>query len=291
MHLILGAQQPEETNHTPCRPRRKAPGRRPHSQKHSCCKQEEWHPRRGEGMHHGGKHAFPPGVHLLDKVVAMPVGVQHNGFVEVPQLQFLDKVLTTAAMAVGTGISAVLTPFFALRQFMLTLSFIFRSPRWCRVLCPRFSRLRNNHDNHDNPSRSPQECPFCCLCHLSKQRCWRRNGSRSFLRHERLSVAMALAESQHHTSRGQKMARAGEGDLEMHYTATFRTHPPPQAPCTVQWTWMTCPAAGGSRPDRLSDVGPQERVQRRTVEQTIDAVPSLPTLDVLARDGGGPHLH
>ena len=28
------------------------------------------------------------------------------------------------------------------------------------------------------------------------------------LRHERQSIAMALAESQHHTSRGQKMARA-----------------------------------------------------------------------------------
>ena len=31
------------------------------------------------------------------------------------------------------------------------------------------------------------------------------------------------------------------------------------------------PAARGSRPDRLSDVsGPQERVQRRTVEQIVD---------------------
>ena len=34
---------------------------------------------------------------------------------------------------------------------------------------------------------------------------------RQWLRHERLSVAMALAESQHHTSRGQKTARAGRG--------------------------------------------------------------------------------
>ena len=39
---------------------------------------------------------------------------------------------------------------------------------------------------------------------------WQRR-LRQWLRHERLSVAMALAESQHHTSRGQKTARAGRG--------------------------------------------------------------------------------
>ena len=39
------------------------------------------------------------------------------------------------------------------------------------------------------------------------------------------------------------------------------------------------PLARGSRPDRLLDVsGPQERVQRHTVDQTLDAV--SPTLDV-----------
>ena len=41
------------------------------------------------------------------------------------------------------------------------------------------------------------------------------------------------------------------------------------------------PAVGGSRSDRVSDVsGPQERVQRRIAQQTIDAVP-LPMLDAL----------
>ena len=40
------------------------------------------------------------------------------------------------------------------------------------------------------------------------------------------------------------------------------------------------PAARGSRPDRLLDVsGPQERVQRRTVEQIVDPVPEVPLLD------------
>ena len=44
----------------------------------------------------------------------------------------------------------------------------------------------------------------------------RQRRLRQFLRHERLSVAIALAESQHHTSRGQKMARAGEEGHEEH---------------------------------------------------------------------------
>ena len=38
--------------------------------------------------------------------------------------------------------------------------------------------------------------------------------------------------------------------------------------------------AAGSRPDRLAGVRPQEQVQRHTVDQTVDAVPGLPTLDV-----------
>ena len=46
------------------------------------------------------------------------------------------------------------------------------------------------------------------------------------------------------------MARAREGDLEMHHTATFRTH----LPCTIQWTWMTClpPGAHGLTGSRRS---------------------------------------
>ena len=37
---------------------------------------------------------------------------------------------------------------------------------------------------------------------------------------------------------------------------------------------------GGTRPDRLYEVRPQERVQRRTVEQIVDNSLFLPTLDV-----------
>ena len=77
------------------------------------------------------------------------------------------------------------------------------------------------------------------------------------------------------------MARAGEEDLELHYTAELRTHPPFQAAGTVHFAMDVddVPAALGSRPDRLSEVRPQERVQLRTVQQIVDLVPLLPTLD------------
>ena len=57
----------------------------------------------------------------------------------------------------------------------------------------------------------------------------RRRGRRlrAALRHERQSIAMALAESQHHTSRGQKKARAGEEGHRNEYEAPRRQKPPP----------------------------------------------------------------
>ena len=42
----------------------------------------------------------------------------------------------------------------------------------------------------------------------------RQRRLRSWLRHERMTVAMTLAEMLHHTSRGQKFARVGEGGGE-----------------------------------------------------------------------------
>ena len=68
----------------------------------------------------------------------------------------------------------------------------------------------------------------------------------------------------------------------MHYTATFRTHPLPQA-AGVQHFFLDDdePPAAGSRPDRLSAVSrPQERVLRRSVAQIEVTVPSVPILDV-----------
>ena len=53
------------------------------------------------------------------------------------------------------------------------------------------------------------------------------------LRHERMSVAISLAEKLHHSSRGQRMARAGEEESEMNYTVTIRTTPPPSRSSSV----------------------------------------------------------
>ena len=44
-----------------------------------------------------------------------------------------------------------------------------------------------------------------------------------------MTVAMALAESTHHSSRGQKIARAGVWGREMNYTATIRAPIPEHA--------------------------------------------------------------
>ena len=67
----------------------------------------------------------------------------------------------------------------------------------------------------------------------------------------------------------------------MHYTAEFRTHPPPQAAGTVYFAMDVddVPAAS-SRPDRIATLsGPQELDLRRTLEQIVDAVPLVPLLD------------
>ena len=108
----------------------------------------------------------------------------------------------------------------------------------------------------------------------------RQRRLRQFLLHGRLSVAMALVEMQHDTApRGQMTARAGE---ELNYTATVRTHPPPQAASTVSYTFGDDEEvlAAGVRPAPLSEVaGPQERVQRHTVEQIVDFVPVVQILD------------
>ena len=77
------------------------------------------------------------------------------------------------------------------------------------------------------------------------------------------------------------MARAGGWEravLHGHVPA----HPTPQAAGTEHFSLGVggVPAAG-SRPDRLSAVsGPQERVQRRTVEQIVDCALVVPFLDV-----------
>ena len=133
--------------------------------------------------------------------------------------------------------------------------------------------------NNNNNSCLNQACPFLCVV-LSVIRGSEQNvvGAaqrrrqrrlRSWLRHERMTVAMALAESTHHSSRGQKTARAGVWGREMNYTATIRDPPTPQPELFSLYE-----EPGGVRPDWLSEVRPQDR------DQIVDAVPGLPALGV-----------
>ena len=101
-----------------------------------------------------------------------------------------------------------------------------------------------------------------------------------WLRHERLSVAMALAENNHHSApRRPTMARARGEESEMH-NAMDQMTPLPEAASTQYFAMDVdeVPAAG-SRPDRLTEVRPQERVLRRTVEQNVEPVRVVPVLD------------
>ena len=92
---------------------------------------------------------------------------------------------------------------------------------------------------------------------------------------------MALAKSQHHTApRGQRMARSGEEDNEVHFTAMVQANPPPQAAGTEYFALDVddMPAAG-TRPDRLANVRPQEVVSRHTLEHAVDVCPFVQILD------------
>ena len=58
----------------------------------------------------------------------------------------------------------------------------------------------------------------------------RQRRLRSWLRHERITIAMALVEMTHHTApRGPKMATAWEGGNETQYPAEIRETPSPAA--------------------------------------------------------------
>ena len=64
---------------------------------------------------------------------------------------------------------------------------------------------------------------------------------------------------------------------EQNHTASIRDPPTPQ-PELFELSFEEEP--GGARPDRLSEVRPQDRDLRRTVDQIVDAVPGFPALDV-----------
>ena len=83
------------------------------------------------------------------------------------------------------------------------------------------------------------------------------------LRHERMSVAMALAESTHHSAQSQKTARAG-GEARVVLHGRVPDAPLPQ----------------GSRPPCLGEPrGPLYQDQLRTMEQAAAYAPMVQILD------------
>ena len=95
---------------------------------------------------------------------------------------------------------------------------------------------------------------------------------RSWLRHERMTVRMELTAALHHS------AFKGAG---------FETHDAPRSQKTVnskreaELFSLFEEELGCTQPDRLSDVRPQERVQRHTVEHLTDLVRFAPKVQVL----------
>ena len=82
------------------------------------------------------------------------------------------------------------------------------------------------------------------------------------LRHERMTVAMVLAEFSHHSSMGQRMARAGVWGHEQNYTAKVRK-PPTHQPELFSLE----EEPSGCLPAPLSEVaGRQGKVERHVVE-------------------------
>ena len=98
----------------------------------------------------------------------------------------------------------------------------------------------------------------------------RRRRLRQFLRHFRLTVAMGLADSS--TTPHEVRRLPGKGD-ELHGDA------PGEPTSQPELFELSDEEPGGPRPDCLAGVRPQERVQQHAVEQIVDAVPGLPSLD------------
>ena len=126
------------------------------------------------------------------------------------------------------------------------------------------------------------ECDLSSLCFLSSQtltvgllmaerdvgsaRRRRERQLRSWLRHERMTVRMELAAALHHSSFRGGFEGARPDRL------AGRRRPP-------RWKRQGSRRTP-ARPDRLSEVRPQERDQRHTVEQIVDTVLIAPSLDV-----------
>ena len=96
---------------------------------------------------------------------------------------------------------------------------------------------------------------------------------------ERLAVAMLLTETQHHAApRGQNMARSREEESELN-NATGQKTPPPRVASTVCFSLDDDGDVLAARPTHLVEVRPQPAVLRHTAEQIIETFVPVQVLD------------
>ena len=144
---------------------------------------------------------------------------------------------------------------------------------------PAFDDHHHHHHRHHHHPRLRQVAPFVLVIFAVPLSCrpWmelatgaamrrRQRRLRSWLRHERMTVAMALAESVRTTPQGvRSMPGAGFGEHEQHYTAETRKPPTPQPEL-----FSLEEEPGGGLPAPLSEVaGRQDKVVRHVVEDLV----------------------
>ena len=100
-----------------------------------------------------------------------------------------------------------------------------------------------------------------------------RDASVLYMRYARMSVAMALAESNHHTAPTGTERGQGRGGLVRDAPHGEDPEAPPSQPEVFE---LFHEELGGARPDRLAGVRSQERVQRHTAEHVVETYSVLP---------------
>ena len=117
-------------------------------------------------------------------------------------------------------------------------------------------------------------------CGTSAVRRRRERRLRSMLRHERMTVAMALAEVTHHSApRRPTMARARGEESEMNNAFGQKT-PPPRAASTMYCRMDDDGDVLAAWPTPPAEVRPLPGVQRHTAAHIEDIVPCVQILDV-----------
>ena len=130
-------------------------------------------------------------------------------------------------------------------------------------LCGHAHRVKSRAKIHNNQSRQVLCIPFVGGTGSARRRRQRR--LRQWLRHERMTVAVVLAETQHHSaSRGQKMARTREEERDELNNAMRQTTPPPAGTQYFTMDDVSVPEQFGVRQAPVQEPRAQEGIGRHT---------------------------